>query len=298
MLFPADMLPIRRLIGHPIAHGVGIVAALGLSCLLIFAQVRAVHQLREEALPALSRLPALTARLTALEEQKELMELQRALASGAQDEAIRAYVLPDGPELDRLLSLLDVITQQLEKEGEILHVSPIRVGEAEVDLSDATLEVYPVEMELTMTDAGKDTFLDLIRLSGLLTVSDALPAEETAMLLKLTEQENPAGIAALEQSFLSVDLLRYAREHKALQGRLLVTFPSNAFADSLAAVESSVLLSDARRLLAGDLGDVLQKQNLWPMRLLDVDQAAVERMGEGRVSLSVKLKAYARKTQE
>lgn len=263
--------------------------------MMVFAQVRAVHQMKEEALPAIGKLPALEARLTALQEQVELMELQRLISTGQQDELIRAYVVPDKPDLDRLLATLDVLSTNLKAADGIRSVSPIRVGEAEtVALPDGTLQVFPIDLEIVATEAGKEEFLDAVALTGVLTVSDALPPAETATLMKLTEQENPAGIAALEQHFLAVDLLRYVREHKAFESRLEASFPSDAFRDSFAAVQASSVLSDARRLLAGDLGDTLQEQGLWPMRLLDVEKASVESVGKDEVKLTVRLRAYAR----
>lgn len=281
---------LRAFAGRPSFHLAGTCGALVASCLLVFAQVRSIHQLKDEALPTMAALPALTARLTALDEQVELMELQRLLSTGDQDEVIRAFVLPDGPEVERLLAQLEIMTETLRAQGVLMSVSPVQIGKAEIE---GELQSFPIDVEMQTTQEGKDLFLGAVRLSGLLTVSDALPADETAMLLRLTEKENPAGIAALEQHFLSVDLLRYARDPQSYENRLMASFPSESFADSFQAVRSSGVLSDARRLLGGKLGDLLDEQNLWPMRLLDIENVSVREIGNGEVMVKMRLKAYS-----
>jgi hypothetical protein len=286
---------LRRLAAHPLSLSAVLGVTLGLCGYVVFVQVAAVRQLKQEAIPLLSTLPDLSDRLAALSEQVELMELQRLLSTGNQDEVIRAYVLPDEPDLDRLLSLLDALTGRLRVEGKLSVVEPIRVGDArEVDLGDASVGVLPVELAVTVTESGKDDLLAMLRLSGLLTVSDALRPAEITMLLQLTERENPAGIAALEQHFLSVDLLRYARETKSFEERLTASFPSPEFADAFAAARGSSTLSDARRLLGGAFGDELHASGSWPMRLLEVERAESEAAGGGMVRLRLSLRAYVR----
>jgi len=107
--------------------------------------------------------------------------------------------------------------------------------------------------------------------------------------LRSTEEENPAGITSLEQ-FLSLSLLRYARDPRAYEDQLRRSFTSAAFERVLQMVTQTSLLRDARRLFEGDFGRVLDEEGLWPIQFMTVDELELTTGGaEGWYQLNIRL---------
>src|SRR3989338_317738 len=213
------MLPLSRPHWLRMSSRTGAVLALaGTSMLLLLVHVLAVREMRSTGLPAASALPALQHRVAVLTEQAEVSELQAALGGGTQEEAVRRFVLPATTDTDRLLATLDTLFEVLRARKDLSAVSAVTL--------------LPLRFEANVTEEGAATLLRFFDTAGMLTVSDALTPEETALLLRLTEQENPAAVTALER-FLATDLLRYAHSPRPFQDQLLAAFSSDEFRQTL-----------------------------------------------------------------
>ena len=129
-----------------------------------------------------------------------------------------------------------------------------------------------MRINFAVHNKGMEYITKFIRLAGLLTVGDAVTDEQLEKLMHSTEEENPAGIVALEQ-FLSLDLIRYVRDVRAHESKLKRSFTSNAFANTLLEVTNESLLSDARDILEGDFGRYMQEWGLWPVQFMTLKSA-------------------------
>lgn len=259
------------------------------SGMLLWMHSVSVREMREIGLPAALALPRIEKRMEILKEQNEIAELQASLRGGSEEERLHVYVLPAEEDIDRLLATFDVLFSYLEQKRLLHTVSAVEVGE-QAPVSEG-LSALPVSFEATVTRPGMEDLLLFTELSGLLTVSDALTQEDIDALLALTEQENPASVAALEH-FLATDLLRYAEEPRPYEEQLRKSF-------SPAAEETLRVLLDAESLrrardLFGAMAPVLRQQNLWPLRLLTVESAASQDAGDGLVRVALTLRAYVR----
>lgn len=266
-------------------------ALLCASAALIASHAVAVRGMKQTGLPSAMRIPSIEQRIAVLRQQAEVAELRASLSGGMQQELLHAYVLPSDHELERLLGTFDVLFSHLEQSGGARSISAVTVGE-DVATDSAGIKALPVSFNADMTERGFDTLMLAIRVSGLFTVSDLLEPSDIKQLLRLTEQENPSSINALEE-FLASDLLRYAENPGEVEDRLMLSFSSAVFEQSFRALMDASRVREAVDLLA-ELQGTLRANRLWPMRLLTVDHVDVESTSEGRVRVKVQLKAYMR----
>lgn len=270
--------------------------ALMLSGLLMYSFAQQIRDVKEVALPAALALPQLEKRLIILKEQTELGELQEALGNGSQDEKVRMYVLPPHDEIDRLIQTFDLFLGLWQQKRIVTHVSPLKVGTASgvtLDGADEPLFATSVSFEADVTPEGLDQLLLFVRLAGSLTVNDALDESARTELLRLTEEENPAAVTALEQ-FLSTDLLAYAKDPGAAERQLLRAFGSNDFADMFRGVIAGSRLPQAESLFSKDLRAAMEKDRLWPVRMLRVRGLSITPVTDQLSHVALSLEAIAR----
>lgn len=259
------------------------------SALLLWLHAATVRDMREIGLPAAVEVPRIEQRMAILREQNEVAQLQAALRGGSQEELMRVYALPADADADRLLAMFDVLFSYLEQAGDLSWFSAVSVGEqVEYD----ALTALPVTFEAVLTPEGVSELELFIRLSGFMTVSDALGEDGIASLLELSERENPASVAALEH-FLSTDLLRYSEDARPYEEQLRRSF-SPAAEDVLRSAFDSTDLRNARTLF-GNLAPVLRSQELWPLRMLTITHASYETRPDGDIRVTYEVEAWSRK---
>ncbi len=254
--------------------------------------------MRDIGLPAALVLPSIEHRMSILQEQSDVAELQANITGDSSEEMLHMYVLPDNSNLDRLLTTIDALTTELRRQKNLSALSPVQVGSSvpvtiKIGDSSRSFEKTPVSFEADVNEQGLKTLFLFQNLSGLLSVSDALTDAQQTELLHLTEQENPAAVTALE-SFLSTDLLSYAGAPQLTEEQLFKSFSSDAFIQSFHGITQASALGDVVQLLSGPLGQTLQTQKLWPLRFLMPVKSAIRETGEGRYHVAVTWEAYSR----
>lgn len=270
--------------------------ALALSGLLMYSFTLQIRDVKDIALPAALALPSLEKRLFVLQEQTELGELQEAIGNGSQDEKVRMYVLPPQDEIDRLIQTFDLFLGRWQQKRIVTHVTPLSVGSASgitLGGADEPLFATPVSFEADVTPEGLAQLLLFIDLAGNLTVNDALDESARNELLRLTEEENPAAVTALEQ-FLSADLLVYVKDPGGTERQLLRAFTSNTFADGFRRIVAGSDLPKAEALFAGDILAAMEKEKLWPVRMLRIKGLSVTPVTETQSHVVLSLEALSR----
>lgn len=265
-------------------------AMLSCSVLLLGAHAMKVRHMQEIGLPAAVRLPAVLERVAMLKEQSEITELQAQLRGGSPEEAVQVFVLPRDGDLDRLLATFDVFFNYAQKQRLMRNASAIAVGETR---EEEGTTVMPLTFEADMTEQGLAELVLLMDLAGTVSVADAFDSAEISLLLALTEEENPAAITSLEQ-FLSTDLLRYAREPKPFEEQLFKSFASESFVLRWKEITNASRLTEFARMLGGETGLILDRQNLWPLRLLKIVRLDRRDLGNGMTHVFVEVEAYGR----
>jgi len=260
---------LRACAGSTITLGFVGVVSLAFTVLLLMAHVQQVATVRETALPLLAALPSLERRLSLLKEQVEVAELDAALKTGSQLERIRVSVLPAETDVSRALAALEVLRSGLEEQGVMGMLSPIEVGKEHV--REDGMAATPLTVQLSVRSAGVQRVLAFIRLAGLLTVGDALTSAEKNALIRATEEENPAGIVALEQ-FFSTDLFRYAQEPRPFEEMLKRSLQSEGFLSAFQTATDASLLREAKEFYRGPIGQAMERSRLWPMEFLTIDR--------------------------
>ena len=247
---------------------------LACSTVLLTKHVRVIQGVQQVSVPLVARLGELEHREEALRSQLEISQLHSAVQVGSLGEKLDVYILPKESQLDRLVALFDILYEVLQRQGIASEMSEIEIGDP-FSFEENGVRALPITVRFTAHKDGIDQILILTRVAGLLTVGDALTEDEVALLFRSTEEENPAGIVALEQ-FLSLDLLRYVRDIRAHEDQLLRSFVSPAFESALQNVTQASLLRDARRILEGDFGRALDEKRIWPLQFLVVQEARLE----------------------
>lgn len=263
---------------------------LAAAAALLVQHASAIRAVRETGLPTYVAVPALERRLEVLREQVEISQLQRSLAEGSVQEMMKAFVIPDAAEIDRVLGFIEHLRNHFERGKMLRGMSAVRVdgGDAENELRS---HVFSFDVELT--EEALRQWLDALDLSGFVAASDALTDGEVRRLLRVTEEENPASIAVIEH-FLSTPLLRYALEPKPFEEHVRRSFASVAFAQSFNDLLQHSTLADARQFLASALGQSIARERFWPMRFLMLDQVTLAPKEVGWVKASLELRAYSR----
>lgn len=266
---------------------------LSVSGSLLSEHATAVLEVREVSLPIVAEIPQFERRLATLTDQVEMAELHAATSFGSQEESINVYVLPEDIDFDRLLSVFDIFGAELSHQGLLTEISDITISDP-IPAQEENLSVRSLSMKFAAHEDGVNTFLSLIKLAGLLTIGDTLSKEERFLLLQQTEEENPAGVVAVEQ-FFSTDLLSYARGPKTYEAQLLRAFSSPSFVKTIQDTLNSGLLRDARRILGGEVGTRMQQYDLWPLPLMVLDDVRIRTGGApGWFVLSVTVHVYSR----
>jgi len=285
-------LLLRR--AHPILALIAGALSLALSISLIIKHVEVVREVKEVAVPLVATLPAMEKHLTVLKEQVELSELNRATEVGSIGERLNVYVLPRETDLQRLISTIELLELTLKKQNQLSQASDIIIGEPRPYGSEPTVSSRPLTVSFAANEEGMQQILLFTQLAGLLTVGDALADDEIALLYASLEEENPVGIVSLEQ-FLSLDLLRYARDSHAAEDQLQRSLPSPAFGSALKSVTKSSLLLSAQRVLLGDFGRQIEEKRLWPVQFLLPQWFSVEAGGApGWYKVSLQLSVLER----
>ncbi len=276
------------------------VLMLGASVHLMTAHLQSLRDMRDVSLPLAATLPTLEHRLDVLAKQVELSELQAQLRTGSPEESMRLYVLPSAGADTRTLALLDVTASLLTQQGMLKGMSEIEVGEpvpvVGVPVDDHvtdTLMGRTYTFTARLNEQGLTQFLQLIDLSGFLTVGDALSAEETGRLFTLTELEDYAGIVPLEK-FLSTDLMAYAREPKPYEEALLRSLSSEAFLQEFRAITNQSRLATARQVIAGSWGKAYAAQKLLPMPFLTLEKVGMDDGKDGWHRVKIVVRGYER----
>ncbi len=270
--------------------------ALVLSGLQMYSFTLQIREVKDVALPAALALPSLEKRLFVLQEQAELGELQEAIGNGSQDEKVRMYILPPQDEIDRLIQTFDLFLRRWQQKRIVTHVTPLSVGTASGTALHGAKEplfATPVSFEADVTPEGLDQLLLFIDLAGNLTVNDALDEISRGELLRLTEEENPAAVTALEQ-FLSADLLTYVKDPGGTERQLLRAFTSNTFADGFRQIIAGSQLPKAESLFSGDILSAMDEDKLWPIRMLRIKGLSVTPVTDTQSHVSLSLEAISR----
>ncbi len=272
---------------------------LGLSIQLLTLHVSDVRAMRDVGLPAALALPSIEHRMSVLKEQSEVAQLQASIVGDSTEEMLHMYVLPSDTATDRLLATLDTLTTELRRQGMLSSLSPIHTGDAiSVEMMDAqkktaTFSKIPVTFEADVTGKGLQTLFLFQNVSGLLTVSDVLTSDEQSALLRLTEEENPAAITALE-TFLGTDLLSYAQSPDLVENQLFKSFSSDSFTQTFHSLIGQSSLGSVASLLSGPIGHALQRDKLWPLRFLVPVDSAIRQIDTDQFHVALHWEAYNR----
>jgi hypothetical protein len=269
-----------------------VTAALALligSGLLLAEHAGAIADMRETGIPAAMELQMLEKRMQTIKEQNELAELQAALITGSQEEQVQVYVLPDEADAARAIAGLDVVFSYLQKQKQMLSVSPVTVGDL---ITKESVSVLPLSFTARLTQEGWNKLQLFMQVSGLMTIGDHASDTDIDTLLRLTEDENPASVAALEQ-FLRTDLLRYSEEPRPFEDQLLRSFSADTTIESVRAFLTSADMQAMRSLLK-DLGPSIRSAKLWPLRFMQLQKADVQMNDDGTVEVDITIGAMGR----
>lgn len=284
---------LKSLLRHP-------AVSLPLSTLMLVVSAVAVHDhatsiaaVKEQLLPASVKIPALEHRLKVLKQQLEVSELQASLRMQSPEEMLRTYVLPDNPDVTRLLATFAFLQDALKADKDLISMEPIQIGELPSDDDAPGTKELPLTLKMRVTQRGLDRVLSFIDMAGMLTVADAFGGDELDTILRLTEQENPAAITHLEQ-FLATDLKRYAAEPKPFEEQVFRAFSDGPLLDQLRTIIREGRLAAARDLLSGPLGRNLVENDLWPLRFLLVKTWTLQLAEKDALDVELGLRAYSR----
>jgi hypothetical protein len=287
------MNALHRIIGRPAFTLPVSGALLAFAGALVFTHAFTIRQVKEVGVPAAMLLPKMETRLLLLKDQLEAAELQEALRTGSAAEQLHTHVLPADLNLDRLLATFDLLRDAFQRDLLLFSLSPIHVGEPSPLPGADGIRAIPVSLEAEVSEEGMDKLMLLLRLSGAMTVSDALTPSELSSLINLTEQENPAALTVLEQ-FLAVDLLQYAKQPEAYESQVLRSLTSEDFEIQFTELLKHSMLAKARYLYGGSIGDLLEAHNLWPAQMLGVRNVERTSLANGKFRLKLELEAYVR----
>jgi hypothetical protein len=265
--------------GSPVAKDIAAcmlaVALLAVSGVMVFNQTTRVRETRDLALPLAATLPPLEKRLSVLTQEVQLAEAQSAGTQGSDTEKLRMYVLPSDVPTARTIALIDTVRAALEESKDLNAASGIETGEREMlPLETGTLESQTLTFSQSLSKNGLSQLFSVIRLSGMLTVSDALTNEEKTLLLNLLESGNPADTVTLEQ-FLRTDLASYGQNPKAYDDKFLTSLSSPGLSETFAVILKKSALKDLQEVFQTTLGTKLREQRLFPMPLLRIQSLTI-----------------------
>ncbi len=249
-------------------------------------------ELREQGLPLAAELPQLERRLNLLTAEVQLSEVQKELRNGSQEERLNVFVFPDTLQRERVIGYMDAVRNVLESRKLARGANRVTIGALEA--GDSDIQRAPVQATFTVSTQGVSSLITMLRLSGLLTVSDALPSSALQDLLRPLEATHPADIVALEQ-FLATDLRAYAEQPRVYEDRLLNVVGAEGFRDVFHTVYKSSLLPEAQQFLQGDTGKELAQKGLWPSPFLLLKNFSMNPVGDGGFQeVTVQMETFVR----
>lgn len=245
---------------------------------LMAAHVLKIRAMRDVGFPIAAEVKPFLQRKAMLTEQAEIAELQASARGSSYREIYDLYVLPEKVDASRMLKTLETLLTHLQSQGIVTAIGAIHTGPAD----DASAEFM---LDVTVPAGEGQKFFDLFDISGVLTVNDAFTESERATFIALTERENPAVIAAVEQ-FLGGDLLQYAKVPQLAESQLFKAVGTDRFeTDVRALIDGSRLRAFAQTALLLDNPDA----SLWPLPLFTTKDVHWERAGDGeRLTLTVR----------
>lgn len=268
------------------------------SGLLVFALALGVHHavllldLQERGLPLAAEVPLLEERLESLQAQLAYSEEQQTQNDGSLEERLKAFVLPEGIDQDRIVHLFEVLTESLRKSSQLRSFSGLEIGTgADHALSEGTAIRAPVSFHATVTEEGAVSLLSLLELAGSLTVGDVLTPDELSVLTERLDREESTALVGLEQ-FLQGDLLSDARDPNASEDKVLRSTPSEQFMTLFRGTLHSSALARSRATLR-DMGTTLRSEKLWPLPFLTIDSVELKDVGGDWFDFSATISAYA-----
>lgn len=277
---------------HAAACWAGSLSLIAVGAVLLAQHISTVRDVRASSLPLAQEIPALERRLSVLKQQKELSELSHVLRTGSPEEKVHVYALPKETDLDKIVTAFDLLTEELRRQKLLTDISPLTFGDAASVVEG--IKAQAMTLEVTLHREGIEELQTFVKLSGLLSVADALSAEERSRLLLQTELENPAAIVALEQ-FLNTDLLSYLEEPRPAEEQLLNSFSSQSFERAFRDVLRESLLADASRLLSPEFSERLSTGRLWPMQMMDIESLELRAgRAEGWYRVKLEIELYMR----
>lgn len=259
---------------------------------LLYDQARTIGFLRHDAVPLAEKVGQMEGRLQLLSRQVEQAEASTADQDVSPQETVRAFLIPRGAPEVRAVSLLDHLGTALRAQGQLTSLSAITVTTPSAADLPQGIQARDVHLTAVLHADGWQTLSRILRLSGHVTVRDALTQDDTSRLLAVSEQASPAAAATLTAVF-SMNLLAYAADPAAVEDRLLAALGSDA-AGIISAALASPLLQDARALATSPVRAALEQQNLWPLPLVTLRGVQLSDAGGGYVSLALQLRAYGR----
>lgn len=267
------------------------------SAVLIREHAETLAMVQDDVLPIAGNVSTLQAHLEALAAQSDLAQRASAGRATSLKEQLSAYVMPSTPDQARSVALLEALMRRLQLENHLTSAVSVDAGSVAPSALVPGASALPLHVTLQVDEEGARSAIAFLRLTGMLTVGDALTSSQSALLLRSVEEGNPADIVALEQ-FLQTDLLAYAAASDAAEGRLLAGVSAPSFADTFHAVQKDSLLPEAREILGGDFGKILRDAKLWPSPFLLVSAVALRPGMDGRQALSLQLESLGKRVDE
>lgn len=267
---------------------------LSLSALLLQSHFALLKDVREYALPLAADVPPLERRMRVLTEQVELSELQASIRGNAAEEKLRVYVLPQGEDLQRVLTFLGRVQTFLQRRSLAQSFAPIEVGDTQDVPRHEGLRSRSVRFGAVIRPEGRAELHAIVKMSGLLTVGDALSPGDIEKLFTLMESQQYAGIVPMEK-FLSADLLGYVQDPLLYDERLAQALSSEEVIGELRTTLKQSGLEEAKAFLKGDLGRTLVAQKLWPVQFLTIEKESLRTQPDGWEELDITVRAYSRK---
>ncbi|PIP64947.1 hypothetical protein COU77_04055 [Candidatus Peregrinibacteria bacterium CG10_big_fil_rev_8_21_14_0_10_49_16] len=268
------------------------------SAFLLLEHVIVVRQVASLQLPVFAEIPALQRQLHSLEEQIRVAETQSLLLGSAEEEIVRMYILPSQKEYQRFIRFVGVLEEWLREEGSLYAFSPVYIGDTyavQAHLSSGEqvrLSVQPVSLTVEVSSDAASDLIRFVQLAGNLSVGDILREEDLLDLLQATEEENPAGIIALEQ-FLGADLFQYSNNPRLFEEQVRRSFVSASLLDTFQDLVDGPL-RPVRSLLGSKAGRMLQSADLWPPQLFLLNTVAVRHLSADRARVHLELETYSR----
>ena len=261
---------------------------LFLSTVLIERHAVAIRAMREEALPLAAAAIPLEQRLALLQNQEQAIKEQAALRTGSPLEKLNVYVFPKST--DRAIHAVNFIMDSLHADGHLKSLSAI-------DVSDVSGTGGLLSKDLTMTvrvdEQGMDALHAFFASSGLMSVADALSADQKEQLFTLTEHDSPASVATLGQVF-STDLLVFLRDPSSQVDRLASSFSSDDSASAVRKIFSAPFFKGGEALFTSGLASELLSQKLWPLPFLRISHEQMGLRDDGLIDLTLTVRTYGR----